>query len=391
MGFANRETSATTRVKEAPVTRLTPITNAPSAVTAWVPAEAIHYLTHTEMGRSIRAIAREVGCHASTISRQIRRFENRRDDPLVDTALDRLGEQSFAAKLRPSRREDDPEMTAQPNSEFRTAEGVALSRDTLRVLRRLAETGAVLAVAAEMEKAVVVKDLPGGKTARTAVVGREIAEVMALNEWITCDKPGRISRYRISGVGRAALKRMLAENADGMAEASQPFADQHRDWAERETGDEGRIRRVKYNVAESPLTSLARRRDKTGKAFLSDDLVSAGERLREDFELAQMGPNVAQNWDRFLTAGASASARPDGGIAEGPRGARERVSAALSDLGPGLGDVALRCCCYLEGIETTERKMGWSARSGKIVLRIALQRLRLHYEQTNGKFGPLIG
>lgn len=373
------------------MTKLTPIAYVPSAAIAWVPAEAVHYLAHTESGRSIRAIARDVGCHASTISRQIRRFENRRDDPLVDTALDRLGEQRIVARLAPSRREDDPNMTAQTNCDFRSAEGLALSRDTLRVLRRLAETGAVLAVAAEMEKAVVVRDLPGGDTARTAVVAREVAEVMALNEWISCDKPGRIARYRITGVGRAALKRMLAEAGDGMAEAAQPFAEQHRDWAEREDGTAGASRKIKYNVAESPLTSLARRRDKSGKPFLSDDLVAAGERLREDFELAQMGPNVAQNWDRFLTAGAGGSMRPDSGIAEGPRAARERVSAALSDLGPGLGDVALRCCCYLEGIETTERKMGWSARSGKIVLRIALQRLRVHYDRTSGRFGPLIG
>jgi len=42
--------------------------------------------------------------------------------------------------------------------------------------------------------------------------------------------------------------------------------------------------------------------------------------------------------------------------------------------------VALRCCCYLQGLEIVEKRMGWSARSGKIVLRIALQRLRRHYD-----------
>ena len=71
-------------------------------------------------------------------------------------------------------------------------------------------------------------------------------------------------------------------------------------------------------------------------------------------------------------------------------GAGRRVLSALHDLGPGLGDVALRCCCYLEGLEAAERKMGWAARSGKIVLRIALQRLKRHYDE-QGQYAPKIG
>ena len=73
------------------------------------------------------------------------------------------------------------------------------------------------------------------------------------------------------------------------------------------------------------------------------------------------------------------------------KAAYDRVRAALADLGPGLGDVVLRCCCLLEGLEQTEKTMGWSARSGKIVLRIALDRLARHYAQTQGRYGPLIG
>ncbi|MCB1366035.1 MAG: helix-turn-helix domain-containing protein, partial [Rhodobacteraceae bacterium] len=74
----------------------------------------------------------------------------------------------------------------------------------------------------------------------------------------------------------------------------------------------------------------------------------------------------------------------------GAAAARDRVARALADLGPGLSDVALRCCCHLEGLEQAERRMGWSARSGKIVLRIALQRLRRHYDETHAA-GRMIG
>jgi hypothetical protein len=64
---------------------------------------------------------------------------------------------------------------------------------------------------------------------------------------------------------------------------------------------------------------------------------------------------------------------------------------AIKDLGPGLSDVALRCCCLREGLETTEKRMGWSARSGKVVLRIALQRLSLFYADARSGQNCLVG
>ncbi|MEO0866416.1 MAG: DUF6456 domain-containing protein, partial [Pseudomonadota bacterium] len=320
--------------------------------------------------------------------------ETRRDDPLIDAALRKLG--ADVKSHKPTRARDHMKERRDMHAAEKTDGDSILTGDALRVLRRLCETGAMLAVAVDMEKAVVVRDTAKGTSTRTAVVDRGVAEAMALQDWISTDRPGRITRYKITAAGRAAMSQLMEQEgtrAQGFAEAAAPFADQHRTWGERTVrdADTGQTRKVRYNLAESPLTALARRRDKSGEPFLTDDLVSAGERLREDFELAQMGQRVAQNWDRFLTGGARGGFAADSGIGNGPNSARNRVSAALADLGPGLSDVVLRCCCYLEGLEATERHLGWSARSGKIVLRIALMRLKQHYDETTGPGGGLIG
>lgn len=357
----------------------------------WVPKGASWYLAHTEAGWPIRSLARSHGHHASTILRQIRRFENRRDDPLVDSALERLG---MAVPPRTHEKDSTP-MTVPFRSGKALADDATVNREARRVLRRLCETGAYLAIAADMERAAVLKENGSDAPTRIAVVERVVAEAFALNEWIKCEKPGRIAIYEITGVGRSALKRLLAEEhrpASGFAEAPMPFGDQHRVWEAREEPepDSDKAQKIRYNLAESPLALLARRKDRNGKPFLTHDLVAAGERLREDFELAQMGPRITQNWDRFLT-GSDHGGFDGSGPAQGPRAARDRVALALRELGPGLGDVVLRCCCFLEGMETAEKRMGWSARSGKVVLRIALQRLKRHYDHQASRGGDLIG
>ena len=72
------------------------------------------------------------------------------------------------------------------------------------------------------------------------------------------------------------------------------------------------------------------------------------------------------------------------GPAEGPQDARVRVAKAMEALGPGLSDIVFRICCFLEGLETAEKRLGWSARSGKVVLKIALERLAMHYGIATG-------
>ncbi|HRO14284.1 MAG TPA: DUF6456 domain-containing protein, partial [Paracoccus sp. (in: a-proteobacteria)] len=289
------------------------------AEAAALPDDAQLYLRHVEEGVSIRALARETGCHASTILRRIRRFESRRDDPLIDRAIEAAGQGAL------------------------TGHDLAQAR---RILRRLAEPGAVLAVAPDLDKAIVTR-----ADIRTAILDRRLAEQLALRGWVAMTGPaaGRITRHAITAAGRAALKSMVAGRGlglppagdfseaqpvgGGMAEAPAGWtgpapdagpdhARRHRVFEERLLDDpEGDgLRPMRVNLAESPLQSMARRRDANGQPFLDPGMVAAGERLREDFELAQMGPRVAQNWDRFMTAGIDVS-RSAGSVTGGSEGA----------------------------------------------------------------------
>ncbi|MFN4100093.1 MAG: DUF6456 domain-containing protein [Pararhodobacter sp.] len=339
----------------------------------WVPSAVRLYLTHTEGGLSLREIARAEGIHASTVMRQVRRFENRRDDPLIDGALGRFRQATA------DEGEGDPvclsPVTPQPDA--RPADEAALEAEARRVLPGLAGAGAFMVVAPDMDRAVVLQDGAGGTT-RLAVLARPVAEAFALRDWIACSQTGRVLRYEISAAGRTALRR-LTEGTGPEEVAS----------ATRRGFDDEDTRRTRPVTVESPVTALARRRDKDGNAFLTPDLVAAAERLREDFEAAQAGPRVTQDWERFLS-GPDRRSGAGHTPGRGASGAQGRVQAALRDLGPGLADMALRCCCFMEGLETAERRLGWSARSGKIVLRIALVRLKQHYDE-QGEAAKMMG
>ncbi|MFW8634600.1 DUF6456 domain-containing protein [Cribrihabitans pelagius] len=349
----------------------------------WVPDEVGRYLEHTEGGRSIRQLARKAGCHASTVLRQVRRVEARRDDPLIDGALAQLAARCFA-------RSGALPALAEAHGGAGEWSGDGFEKQAGEVLALLCRSGAVLAVAGEMEKAVVVRDGAGAGAEQKAAVGKALAGALALLDWIACSRPGRISRYQITPAGRSALNRIVASRENraraalenGFAEGQVPFMGQ--------SALPGRLRKSRYGLGETPLDMLARLTDREGDPFLTPAMTAAGKRLREDYELAQIGSHLARGEQHFAP-GSCALRSPGQPLCKTAEAARLRMREALSLLGPGLSDIALRCCCYLEGLETAERQLGWSARSGKIVLRIALQQLASHYDGLPEREAAMIG
>ena len=150
------------------------------------------------------------------------------------------------------------------------------------------------------DKAVVLRPGPGGEQTRTAVVDRTVAQAFAVKDWIACTAAGRIARYN-HHPPRARLR--FADCSTRIASGGNPrsaFADgttalqaQHAIWGEAQVAEPGGKSRKNARQPRrvTPLVALGRRDRTRWKALSSPpDLVQAGERLREGFERAQMGP-----------------------------------------------------------------------------------------------------
>lgn len=138
----------------------------------------------------------------------------------------------------------------------------------------------------------------------------------------------------------------------------------------REGGVNRRRRSVTVNLAESPLSWLH------AHGHLEERLFDAGERLRADYERSQLGPSVTMRWDPVRVKGSGDQAMSP---TERQIAARERFDGALSQAGKGLQDILWRVVCAGESLPVAEKSLQWPARSGKLVLRLALDRVADFY------------
>ena len=138
----------------------------------------------------------------------------------------------------------------------------------------------------------------------------------------------------------------------------------------RQPGVAPRRRSVTVNLAESPLGWLH------AHGHLDDRLFLAGERLRADYERAQIAPGVTMRWEPVRLRGI-------GGVRLAPTerqlAARRRFDGAIAAAGKGLDDILWRVVCACETVPVAEKALAWPARSGKLVLRIALDRVADFY------------
>ena len=136
----------------------------------------------------------------------------------------------------------------------------------------------------------------------------------------------------------------------------------------RRRGPTPRRRSVTVNLAESPLGWLH------AHGHLDDRLFDAGERLRADYERAQLSPHVTMRWEPVRIRGVARLTPTEGQVA-----ARQRFDGAIAAAGKGLADILWRVVCACETVPAAEKALEWPTRSGKLVLRLALDRVADFY------------
>lgn len=184
------------------------------------------------------------------------------------------------------------------------------------------------------------------------------------------DVSGDGRRFALSEEGFSLVRRNMA------GDESEGYRQQHQNVRPSEQAVSGAAA-VMLNDSESPLAWLRRRKNRDGTPMLDDVRFMAGERLRADLTRARTMPRVTANW----TAAVATAGRSGAGLdpTDSMVAAQQRVQRALTAVGSDLAGILIDVCGFLKGLADVERDWQWPARSGKVVLDLALGRLAEHY------------
>ena len=361
------------------------------ALPKWVPRHVAVYVIYKALGRSMRQTAKLLSVQPSTVSRNVRKVSGFLSDPLYQSGVNRLIER----------------VTQKNFGVFETLESRCINEfsqndkaDGKRsiglqsYLKKLDKPCVVLAASQDLSSCAIIHKSTNRLSNSNCAVEKETAEKLAVSGFVLpCHQQStKILTYLLSAEGRRNLN---LQRYQGSSDTKNPASPVHYDNLRkrsiaRETGSHPVLITGISANKESSLEVLARRRDRYGNPFLSTKLVEAGKLLREDYEMNSLS---ICSVDKACNKGANGHVPhkiKSDFIFHDPG---ERLEKALEFLGPVLADVAVQCCCHFKGMEEIERDFGWSARSGKIVLRIALTQLLAFYKSgdlwTNSKITSL--
>lgn len=133
----------------------------------------------------------------------------------------------------------------------------------------------------------------------------------------------------------------------------------------------------------APLLKLYNRQRNMAHKYLSETHLQAGQKLFDLFVKANLRPNVTMNWENLQSVKQSHhTGGKDMGFSETTYIARRELYESLSHVGQEFSAILVEICLFGNGLEATEKAMNWPARSAKLLLTMALDRLAEYYQLT---------
>ena len=139
-----------------------------------------------------------------------------------------------------------------------------------------------------------------------------------------------------------------------------------------------RLQTVNPNTSDGPLARYAKPRNGQ-PPLLEPAHLSAADSLMRDYELSSLSSRVTQDWSGIPGGGGRSAPRDRADAPLRRMKAQARVMEALAAVGPGLDHWLVEILLRQSAMTDAERRLNWPSRSGAQALKLALDRLAVHY------------
>lgn len=179
------------------------------------------------------------------------------------------------------------------------------------------------------------------------------------------------SKCEPTPLARNWLKRKLLEGQD--------LADQHREIVVKANG-------TRKNLAQGTLGTLVIGQ-KGAQPFMQRHHVEAANRIEKLVEQAQMRQRTTMSYDPTRVGGKSGSGSAGPELGGRAIDARNTLNACLGKLAPDCAGVVLDVCGLQKGLQLVEQERKWPRRSAKMILRVGLDQVAIHFGITPSVIG----
>lgn len=242
-------------------------------------------------------------------------------------------------------------------------------------LRRLARPGARLALRSGGRSGYGVYASADRRRRPLASVTSDALAQALSRGWLVEAQEGE---FVLTQAGRRCLEENKADtNRPALALARKTLPD-----------PEGGLRLQTVNRAtlDGPLARYAR--SQNGRPALLEPVhLSAADSLMRDYERSTLSSRVTQSWSGVPGGGTRSAPRDRSDAPISRLNAQERVMDALAAVGPGLDHWLVEILMRQNAMTDAERRLNWPSRSGAQALKLALDRLAVHYRMKPAGLG----